>query len=114
MAPVYSTRFCELAAVTGGPVLAYTVPAGFVAVVKSLSIVWGDVTVSGLDAWFQTDLLTKLGRRTIAFPGSDPQYIGGSSVWFGTWVLEPAQTLSVQTAAGTCDFAGGGFLLSLP
>lgn len=94
--------------------MVYTVPLGFRAVVKTLSIVWGDVAVSGLDAWVQLPDLTKLIRRTLTFPGSDPQYIGGSLVSFASWVLNEGDTLAVQTAAGTADFHGSGFLLALP
>ena len=114
MTPVYSTRFIGEASFSGGPVYPFTVPDGFVAVVKCLSIVWGDVTISGLDAWFQDDSLAKLVRRTIQYPSSVPDYIGGDHVMFGTWTLDAGQQLGCQTAAGTADFWASGYLLTLP
>lgn len=89
-------------------------PTSFRAVVRTISIAWGDVSVSGLDAWVHLNDLTKLARRTITFPGPDPAYIGGSFTFDGRWVLEPLESLFTQTAAGTCDFYVSGYLLMLP
>lgn len=114
MAPVYSTKFLEAAAFTGSVSYRYTVPAGYVAVVKSISIVWGDVSVSGLDAWLQTDSLAKLTRRSIGALSSDPEIIGGNLTVFGSWVLEAGQMLGVATGNGTVDAFAGGYLLTLP
>lgn len=112
--PVYSTRFASAPAVTGGPFVAYTVPAGYLAVVKDMSIVWGDVIASGVDAWFQTDDLTKLWRYTWAFTLGTPTNFGGTAAWWGMKVLTAGEELQVQTAAGTVDFAASGYLLQLP
>lgn len=114
MARVFSTKLVDLPSITGGPVLGWICPMDFRTVVKTMSIAWGDVAVSGLDAWFQVTSGTKLCRRTITFPGPDPMYIGGSAVFYGTWILEPLEELFVQTASGTADFAAGGYTLSLP
>jgi len=113
MATVYSRKFAEAPAFTGGPTLLYTVPAGFLAVVRTISIVWGDVVVSGLDAWVQTGALTKLCRQTYAAAISSTT-IGGAAVFDGRWVLNAGDTLSAQTAAGTCDIFVAGYELTLP
>lgn len=114
MAPVYSTRFIQAPAFSGGPTLVYTVPAGYVAVLKAISIVWGDVTISGLDAWVQDDGLTKLVRRTISSGVQDYELLGGCDVFYGSWAYTSGEALYVQTASGTCDFLGSGYLLTLP
>lgn len=111
---VYSTKFVEAASFSGGPSVRYTVPAGFVAVVKCMSVAWGDITASGLDAWFQSDTLAKLARFTWAFGFSTPYNLGGQQQWWGSWVLTAGQTLAVQTAAGTCDMWASGYLLDTP
>lgn len=112
--PVYSTSFVSVPSASGGPFDAYTVPLGYIAVVKQMSIVWGDVVASGLDAWFQKDDLTKIWRYAYAFTPSTPSNFGGVSAWWGMHVLTEGQILQVQTAAGTCDFAASGYLLTTP
>jgi hypothetical protein len=112
--PVYSTKFVEAAAFSGAASYRYTVPPGQVAVVKCMSVVWGDITASGLDAWFQSDSLAKLARFTWAFGFSTPYNLGGQQQWWGSWVLTAGQLLGIQTAAGTCDMWASGYLLDAP
>lgn len=114
MADVYSTRFVQAPSFSGGLHLEYTVPAGFRAVVRNISIVWGDVVASGLDAWVQDNAGAKLVRRTIAAGVVDYEDLGGCDVFEGRWVYEASEALYVQTATGTCDFLASGFLLALP
>lgn len=114
MADVYSTQVVNAQSVNGGPFAEFPVPAGKLLVVKSLSIVWGDITVSGLDAWFQGESLAKLVRYTWGATLSSPTNLGGTAQWWGMWVFEPGDVISVQTATGTCDMHAGGYLLSLP
>jgi hypothetical protein len=114
MADVFSHRFIQASGFSGGPTLGYLVPTGWVALVKSISIVWGDVTASGLDAWVQDDTNAKLVRRTIAFGTQPYEEIGGCDLFFGSWVYNAGESLSIQTAAGACDFLASGYLLSLP
>jgi hypothetical protein len=92
----------------------YLVPPGIVAVVKAITIVWGDVTVSGLDAWVVDGSLAKLCRKTIAALTQPDQLIGGTALFFGWWVYTPGESLAVQTATGTCDFLASGYELTLP
>lgn len=114
MADVFSRRLIQAPATTGGPHAAYLVPPGFVAVVKSITIVWGDVSASGLDAWVVDSSLAKLVRRTIAAIVQPYEEVGGCDVFQGWWVYTPGESLSVQTASGTCDFLASGYELSLP
>ena len=114
MASVYSTRFFTAPSFSGAAVVQYTVPPGFVAVVKTFQVVWGDVTVSGLDAWVQTSDLTKLFRITLATGITGGDILGGDHLSYGTFVCPAGETLACQTASGTCDFYAGGYLLSLP
>lgn len=114
MADVYSTQLCEVASYSGPAELVFTVPADQLLVVRCMSIVYGDVTGSGMDAWFQTGNLTKLVRYTWAASLSDPTNYGGVFLANGRWVMGAGETLSIQTAAGTADFFASGYLLTLP
>jgi hypothetical protein len=112
--PVYSANFFRSPATSGGPTSVYTVPTGKVAVVKCITIVYGDIIVSGLDAWVQTEDLCKLARYTWAYTISAPFNYGGTALFYGTWVALEGETLAVQTASGTCDIQASGYLLSAP
>jgi hypothetical protein len=113
-APVYSTNFFRAASATAGPTDVYTVPGGNVAVVKCITIVYGDIIASGLDAWVQTEDYCKLARYTWAYTISTPFNYGGTALFYGTWVVLEGETLAVQTGAGTCDIQASGYLLTLP
>ena len=89
-------------------------PAGFVWVVRNISIVWGDVTVSGLDAWVQDDSGAKLFRRTISVAIQDYLDSGGADSIEGRWTYVAGESLQVQTTSGTCDFLVSGYSLALP
>jgi len=91
----------------------YINPMTFRTVVKTISVVWGSVVLTGLDAWVQTQDLTKLCRVTLA-AGLTPGTIGGTQVFFGDWVLGPGDSLAAQTGTGTCDIYVSGYQLSLP
>jgi hypothetical protein len=114
VALTYSTQIVQHAAVSGGPYDEYVVPDGHLLVVKFISIVYGDIVASGLDAWVQTDDLVKLFRYTWAFTLATPTNFGGTANQWGTQVLFPGQKVQTQTAAGTCDITAGGYLLTTP
>jgi hypothetical protein len=114
MADVFTALLGRVAGQTGGPLTLYTATADKLAVVTSLSIVWGNVTLSDLDAWFQASDGTKLSRISFSGGSSNPQVLGGDHQVYGRWVLEYPDTLACQTASGTADFYASGFLLSLP
>ena len=112
MPPVHSQLLFRAPSFSGLAVVQFTAPAGFRTIVKQIGIIWGDVVVSGLDAWVQTQDLTKLSRITLAaLPTSS---IGGQQITYGMWGLLPGDTLACQTATGTADFYASGFLLALP
>jgi hypothetical protein len=114
MAQVYSVRLFTAPSVSGGPTTVYVAPAGFRTIVRTLTIVWGNVTLSDLDAWVQLGDLTKIVRKAFTGGGSNPDVIGGHVLWVGHMALNPGDELQVQTADGTVDFAGSGYQLSLP
>lgn len=114
MATVFSAQLFAAPGVSGGPFVQYTAPPGYLTVVRCISIVWGDITVSGLDAWVQSGNLTKLCRKTWALTFSDVTEYGGVLINNGRWAIEAGDTLSVQTAAGTCDIFASGYELKLP
>ena len=111
---VYSQRLFSAPGFSGAAVVQFTAPTGFRTVVKTLTAVWGDVTISGLDCWVQLADGAKIFRRTITATLSDPDEAGGSLLWYGGIALEAGETLATQTAEGTVDFIGSGYLLSLP
>jgi len=111
---LYSTQFFNHASLSGGPVDEFVVPVGFIAVVKSIVITWGIVTVSGVDAWVQDDTLCKLYRYTWFTSTSSLTNNGGSSAWWGMAVLLSGQTLQSQAGTGTVDITCAGYLLSEP
>lgn len=114
MAAVFSTRFCAESGFSGGPLTVYVVPAGKVAVIKDLRIVWGDILASGFDGWFQDDTLTKFLRYAWAFTIATPTNFGGTLQLWGAVVLNEGAELQIQTVSGTGDFSAAGYLLDLP
>lgn len=112
--PVYSTQLFEHASLSGGPFTEFVVEPGTICVVKCIVITWGVVTISGVDAWVQTDNLTKLWRYTWFTGLSDPTNNGGSSRFWGMHVLDPGQQLQTQAASGTVDITASGYILTLP
>lgn len=114
MTAVRSTNFFRAPAFSGGPTTLFSVPAGKLAVVKCISIVWGDVAISGVDAWVQSQDLCKFARYTWASTLSDVTNFGGTFIAWGAWTLDSAEELQVQTAAGTVDIQASGYLLDVP
>ncbi len=110
--PVYSASFGREPSVSGGPVALYTVPPGKIAVVKCMTITYGNIIASGLDAWFQDDATCKLCRYAWAFGPGTPTNYGGTALFFGDWTFIAGETISIQTAAGTADFTAAGYLLT--
>lgn len=115
MAAVYSQLLARAPGFSGGPVDYYTPPPGRLAVVKCITIVHGDVVGSGLDAWVQTQDLTKLVRSTINITFTPaPNWYGGTDLYWGMWVVDSGDVLQLQTVAGTVDFYISGYELTLP
>lgn len=106
MASVYSTRFCLHAESTSVYVPVYTVPAGYVAVLRCIDVYFGSVTgdqvivdVSGAPFW-STPIST----------------VGSSSVPYrGRQVMQEGEILNVNYVLASGGFAGvmaSGYLLS--
>lgn len=115
MSQLYSRQFFEAPSFSGAATTFYVVPAGYLAVVRCITIVHGDVLGSGLDAWVQTDSLTKLVRSTINIGLSpQPNWYGGTDLYAGWWAVNAGEELQCQTAAGTVDIYCSGHLLTLP
>lgn len=114
MADVYSARIASAPAVNAGPVTVYTCPPDVLTVVKGISVVWGDITVSGLDAWVQLSDLCKWVRATFATGIGGVSPLGGVAQYWGMWVCEPGEEIQAQTATGTVDVTLAGYQLALP
>jgi hypothetical protein len=110
VANVFSTRLFRARGYSGAPSVQFAVPAGFVAVVKAISIVHGVQATTG-EAWVEDDEAGQLVAVTTP-AGSHREVF----TWFGEWVFLPAETLSPATdsVATACDFHVAGFLLTLP
>lgn len=93
----------------GAPVVFFTAPAGFVTVVKQISIVIG-ATVLEASAWVQDD---EGGRLVWAHAADTPLTSPQSWQFEGPWTLLPGETLAPATDGITvADFYASGFLLS--
>lgn len=114
MAEVYSTQFFNATSVSGGPTEQFVVPVGFIAVVKDVTIIWGDVTITGVDAWVQDNNLCKLARYTWFTSTTSLTNNGGTFTKWGMAVLLQGQSLYSQTVAGTVDMTCAGYLLRTP
>ena len=113
MAAVYSTQLVAASGVSGGPIPAFTVPAGKVAVVKFMTITVGLNLVPCWGAFKQSSsggIIHSFGLGVADVPSHDKQ----TYPVYCTVVLEPGEDLLIETSSCTCDFAAGGYLLSLP
>lgn len=110
--PVYSTNFGRAPGFTGGPSTLFTVSTGLIAVVKCMSIVWGNIIGSGFDGWFMDDSGAKIARYAWAVTSEDPFNYGGTMVYYGNWVFNEGESIEIQTVAGTGDFSCSGYLFS--
>jgi len=114
VAAVYSINFFRHPSQNAGPTAEYTCPSGHLAVVKCITIVYGDITASGLDAWVQTEDLCKLARYTWGFALSSTINLGGTALFYGSWAFLEGETLYSQCVSGTCDIQASGYLLTTP
>lgn len=112
--PVNSTRFFDLQGVFGGTYDAYLVPTGYLAVVKCITITWGNVTVSGLDAGVLFPTGAYAARVVwYAQPLNPTSNFGGTERWWGSWVFNAGEWMRV-TVTNTVDFHASGYLLTTP
>lgn len=104
MVAVYSTRFIGQQVATSTPIT-YTVPTGFVAVVRSISVA---PTATGL-----TEAQVSLSSAAILFVvASGTLHV--SQHWDGRQVLNAGEVLQCTCAGSNCFFMVSGYLLQLP
>ncbi len=101
--PVYSTRLLGAVGLVG--TLSYTVPAGFVAVIRDLDAYnGGGITVTNIT-------LHGSGGQTIW--QDDSTTLSRNSAWRGRQVIFAGETFDVHTT-GAWDVTVSGYLLSTP
>lgn len=109
--PVYSSRIFRAHSIAGSPGVFFTAPAGFVSVVKHISIVIG-ATAFEASAWVEDDEGSKL---VWAHASDDITTAPTTWLWYGEWVMLPGETLAPVTNLPTiADFYASGFLLANP
>lgn len=114
MAPLpYSASFFRAPGFFGGPTRVYVVEPNFRAVIKCITVVWGDISGSGLDVWLQDAAGCKFVRQTWGTTGTDIINLGGTQLFFGSWVMETGEELFAQCPAGQCDLQASGYRLSM-
>jgi len=105
----YSSRLFRAAGFAGGPTVFFTAPAGYVTVVKSLSIVIG-TTMLEASAWIEDD---EGGKLVWAHASDAVETSPNTWQWWGAWVMLPGETLSPATSLPTiADFYASGYLLA--
>jgi hypothetical protein len=109
-APVYSTRFTVQQGLNGiGTTI--TVPAGYVYVVKQLTV-YADPTLGTARAFFR-DLVSGATLFSAAVPIGTPGWFG----FYGTLVFETGQTFRWETSTiltDAMDVGAWGFALTTP
>lgn len=106
---VYSARFFADTLTSTALKVLYTVPAGYVALVKSIDLVVGVTATSGVSL----QLPGSLNFWFVALPSSATIYAS----WRGHCVLEPGETISgiiPGYTSGTAWLSASGYLLTLP
>lgn len=106
---VYSTQFCAVLS-TSTLTAVYTVPAGFVAVVRTMTYAWSSLArTAGIAQVLNGN---NAGRVWVVHIAASEQ---SSDLWNGRLVLPAGDKLQVNTTAtGTVFFTASGYLLSLP
>ena len=104
---VYSTRFVAAAPATSNTIY-YTVPAGKVAVVRTMTAGWS-VLARAAGVLYVLDRTAGGFIWVVQVPGGSQ----GSDRWEGHWVLNATDTIRASTSAvGTVYLTVSGFLLT--
>lgn len=109
MASVYSTLFLSGNTTGGAPV--YTVPAGFVAILRDVDVYNNSLVFAELfleDSEFGNTIWRVDNNAFI--PGSSI----GSSQWRGRQVFTEGNGFLFNASSGTWDVRASGYLLTLP
>jgi len=103
--PVYSTQFCK-GSVGGSPAILYTVPAGYIAVLRSIAAYNNTGTA-------QSVLLSPgvSGSSEGAFAKDDSLASGDVFQWEGRQVLNAGEQLIVAFPNATVAVMASGYLL---
>lgn len=100
--PAYSTRF--IGARINSSSATYTVPAGMVAVLNS-------VTLVGQSGTPEVTIYVEIsGGATVQVLAQLPGVASSPAPWSGRVVLNPADVLYVGVGAGECDVVASGYL----
>lgn len=112
--PVYSTQFVALGGFSGVGLVQYHVPFARLAVVKTMAITVGANVTPG-NAVFRHQPSNAIMYST-SFRLTDlPTIDWETQAIFGTWVLNEAEEIWVETTGGwIADFFASGYLLDLP
>lgn len=112
MANVYSTLFYRNGSLTAGSVIAYTVPAGFVAVVRDIDLFlnqpWDSQLLSGILVSTRFPTTALFGVLSPKARGNQPYH------WEGRQVLNPGDELTLNVYDSGWEATISGFLLALP
>jgi hypothetical protein len=107
MARVYSTQFVTLGVAVAPYEYEYSVPAGYLAIIRDVDVFWRPTTLGGA--------LTILNQVTAAiWYSTNAENTAQWQGWRGRQVIPAAGTFAVNILAGTCDVTVSGYLLSLP
>jgi len=106
---VYSHKLISILLTASNTVL-YTGPAGFVTVIKCMTLGW--ITSGSTDG--VSTVLTGNANGVIWSPAYKAAE-RNSALWNGMWVIEPGDTVRASTTAtGTVYLMAAGYQLSLP
>lgn len=110
--PAYSTLFYE-GANYGGPTIVYTVPAGYLIVVRDI-LINGQLAPVGTSGQYADVRIA--GLNIPLFSARYPDFFSGVTyAWEGRQVLNAGESLSVFTSDGSpgAKFRISGYLLTL-
>ena len=114
MAPVYSEQFIAYGGFSGVGLYAWTTPAGFVAVVKSMTITVGSNATPG-NGFIRHQPSNAVIHSSSVHITDLPTVDYQAYSQFGTWCLQPGESLEICTTGGwIADFFASGYLLKQP
>jgi hypothetical protein len=107
LAGIYSTRFVAVAPTVTNTVY-YTVPAGKIAVIRSMTVAWSATARAGGTVYVLLPLSNGY-LWVVNIPGGSP----GSDRWEGRTVLNPGETIRASTTSSPVTFLTvSGYLLN--
>ncbi len=105
MANVYSTQFLTWSNPTSG--VLYTVPAGYVAVVRDMDVWWDGETDEG-------SLIASIHNVCTFMVFYGAPSVASAFQWRGRVVINPGEKLELFPSVGNWSGVACGYLLSLP